>query len=408
MNMYVKYYLSGLNILLLAVLGSVCGYLFQDKVLFLKPFGDVFISLIKMLIIPIIFFTVLKATSLLGEHNKAIKLSVFSLLYFLGSSFLAGLLGVALSLYLQPGLGVGSLPQQFLSMSQDMKAAATTKIVTIWDFIFNMIPLNPVKAMADGNLLPVLFFSIFVGVALSYVKHKDKDNVIKSIDVYAEVFLWIIAKVMYLAPVAVFCLMAYLVATIGLNVIYLVGKLFLTVIMGHIIWVYGVLATLAMFSGKVSYFQFVKTIFPLQLIAFSTSSSLVSLPKNMETCTKLGADKKIMSLILPLGATLNMNGSALYYVVVTMFFAQMFQVDITFYTYILIALTAAFGSMATPGVPGLSLTIIMVILVAHVPLIGLPLIFAVDRILDMPITSVNVVGDTTATMLASRLFGESK
>lgn len=408
MNMYVKYYLSGLNILLLAVLGSICGYLFHDKVLFLKPFGDVFISLIKMLIIPIIFFTVLKATSLLGEHNKAIKLSVFSLLYFLGSSFLAGLLGVALSLYLQPGLGVGSLPQQFLSMSQDMKAAATTQIVTLWDFIFNMIPLNPVKAMADGNLLPVLFFSIFVGVALSYVKHKDKDSVIKSIDVYAEVFLWIIAKVMYLAPIAVFCLMAYLVATIGLNVIYLVGKLFLTVIVGHIIWVYGVLATLAMFSGKVSYFQFVKTIFPLQLIAFSTSSSLVSLPKNMETCTKLGADKKIMSLILPLGATLNMNGSALYYVVVTMFFAQMFQVDITFYTYILIALTAAFGSMATPGVPGLSLTIIMVILVAHVPLIGLPLIFAVDRILDMPITSVNVVGDTTATMLASRLFGESK
>lgn len=408
MNQYVKYYLSGINILLLAVLGGICGYFFHDKVLFLKPFGDIFISLIKMLIVPIIFFTVLKATSLLGEHNKAIKLSIFSLLYFLGSSFLAGLLGVALSLYFKPGIGVGSLPQQFLALSQDMQTAAATKIVTIWDFIFSMIPLNPVKAMADGNLLPVLFFSIFVGVALSYVKHKDKDSVIKSIDVYAEVFLWIIAKVMYLAPIAVFCLMAYLVATIGLSVVYLVGKLFLTVIVGHIIWVYGVLAIIAVLSGKVSYLQFIKTIFPLQLIAFSTSSSLVSLPKNMETCNKLGADKKIMSLILPLGATLNMNGSALYYVVVTMFFAQMFQVDITFYTYILIALTAAFGSMATPGVPGLSLTIIMVILVAHVPLIGLPLIFAVDRILDMPITSVNVVGDTTATVLTSRLFGASK
>ncbi|MDR0484703.1 MAG: dicarboxylate/amino acid:cation symporter [Alphaproteobacteria bacterium] len=406
MEKFLKIYNNAITIIVLAILGGFCGYIFGDKIFFLKPFGDLFINLIKMLIVPVVFFTVINATSNLNSHSNAVSLGGFTLIYYLCASTISGLLGVLLAYYLEPGIGVMKLPQEFLTLPKELQNVAASTNVGVWDFIFGMIPNNPIKALTEGNLLPILFFAIFVGVGISYSQNKNKDTLIKTIDAGSDIFMWMVKKIMFLAPIAVFCLIAYLVGSIGIEVVYLVAKLFLVIIIGLLIWVYVFLGGIASIFSNGSYFKFVKTIIPLQILAFGTSSSLVCLPKNMEVSEKLGASKEINNFVLPIGTTLHMNGSALYYSVVTVFFAQMFGVPLDFYTYILIAFTAALGAMATPGVPGLSLTIVMVLLVANVPLIGLPLIIAIDRILDMFITTTNVLGNTVYTTVAQRIFGK--
>lgn len=401
-----KYYNSVAGILILAVLGIIIGYVFGEDIVFLKPFGDLFISLIRMMLIPIIFFTLVNATASFNEHKNALHLGGFALIYFFVTSFLSGLFGVMIAYYLQPGYGIaGELPNELLTLSNDLKDVGNVKLLTFWDFVFNMIPNNVFKSLADGHVLPILFFAIFMGIGISYTKNENKKFVSNAISVINDVMMWMVAKIMYLAPIAVFSLMAYLVGFIGIEVVFLVSKLFAIIISGLIIWLYVVQALIVSTTTRVSYIKFIRTILPLQLLAFSTSSSLVSLPKNLEVCQKMGADSKIASFILPLGATLNMNGSAFYYCVVTVFFAQMFGVKLDMHLYILIPFVAALASMGTPGVPGLSMTIIMVMVVANVPLLGVPLIIAIDRILDMFITTVNVIGDTACVLISNRIFG---
>ena len=408
MDKLLKIYNNAFSIIILAIVGGVLGFYFKDQIFFLKPFGDLFINLIKMLLVPVIFFTVINATSTLNNHSNALQLGGFSFIYFFLTSFLSGILGVLLAYYFTPGLGITSLPKEFLTLPAELSHVGDTKMVGFWDFVFGMIPKNPIKSLTEGNLLPILFFAIFVGIGISYSNSKDKDILVKTVSASTDMFMWMVKKIMFLAPAAVFCLMAYLVGSIGVEVIYLVAKLFFVVILGLFIWIYIFLGGFVAVFSRVSYINFIKSILPLKLFAFSTSSSIVSLPKNMEACDNMGVSKDVSRFILPIGATLNMNGSSLFYSVVTVFFAQMFGVDIDLYTYILIAFTASLGSMATPGVPGLSLTVVMVMLVANVPLIGLPLIIAIDRVLDMFITTTNVVGDTSCAVIADRFFTKDK
>jgi Na+/H+-dicarboxylate symporter len=207
----------------------------------------------------------------------------------------------------------------------------------------------------------------------------------------------LIKSIMYLAPVGVFALMAYLLATTGLDILYTLLKLILVLILGLVFWIYGVLGLVIIFFTKVKYIDFIKKIIPLQLVAFSTSSSLASIPTNMSVCENLKVNQNVYRFTLPIGATIHMNGSALFYCVVTIFCANFFNIDLSFTTYLIMAVVAMLGSIATPGVPGLSLTVVMVLGVAGVPLAALPLIIAVDRVLDMFITVANAVGDTVAT-----------
>ncbi len=406
MNTFLKYYNSPVSIITLAFLGAISGLIFKENTYFLKPIGDLFINLIKMLLVPVIIFTVINATSKLNDHANALQLGVFGFIYFFITSFFAGCLGVFLAYYLSPGIGITSLPTEFLTLPANLSNINPNVKIGFWDFIFGMIPNNPFKAITEGNLLPILFFAIFLGIGVSYSKNKDKVVVINIVSATSDILMWMVKKVMLLAPIAVFSLMAYLLASIGIEIIYVVGKLFLVVIGGLFIWLYLVLAGSVGLFSKISYWSFVKHIIPLKIVAFSTSSSLVSLPKNIETCDKIGINHNISSFILPIGATLNMNGSSMFYSIVTVFFAQMFGVNLDMYTYFLIAITATLGSMATPGIPGLSLTVVMVMLVANVPLIGLPLIIAIDRILDMFITTVNVIGDTSCAVIADKVFAK--
>ena len=406
MNKLFKYYNTAASIIIFACLGIVAGLFLKDKIFFLKPIGDIFIYLIKMMLIPIVFFTLVNATARFNEHKNAIQLGGFSFLYFFTTSFLSALFGVLVVTFLTPGLGIGGLPSNFLATADNLKDLEGVKLGSFWDFISSMIPQNVFQSFSEGNILPILFFSIFLGIGISYVKSDYKTNLINNFAVINEVLLWMISKIMYLAPIAVFVLIAYLVGSIGLEIIFLLSKLFAIIIVGLLLWIYVFLGLFIQLFSNISYWKFVKTIVPLEVIAFSTSSSLVSLPKNLDTCKRFGVGADIARFMLPLGATLNMNGSSFYYCVLTLFFAQLFGVHIEPYTYFLIPFTAALASMGTPGIPGLSLTIVMVMIVANVPLIGIPLVIAIDRILDMFITTTNVVGDTCGVLIADRIFGK--
>jgi Na+/H+-dicarboxylate symporter len=400
-----KAYNSTTSILLLAILGGIFGFIFPNQVDYLKPIGMLFISLLKMLIVPIIFITVLHAIISIKSEHKIIKLAGFTFGYFFVSSLVAGVVGIIIALYLDIGYVNIQLPENFFDMGDNIKNLQNSvKPLSFWDFIFGIIPNNPFLAIVEGKLISVVLFAVFLGIGITNVKHESKQSFINGVAILNEALMFIIKKIMYLAPIATFCLMAYLLGTMGFDILYQVGKLIGVVVLAQGIWVYLFLATIVAVITKKSYLSFVKQILPLQIFAFSTSSSLVSLPKNMETCDKLGVKKTVSSFVLPLGATLNMNGSSLFYAVVTIFFANMFGVSLTFGDYFLIALIATLGSMATPGVPGLSLTIVMVMVAVNVPIIGLPLIFAIDRILDMFTTTVNVIGDTSAAVIANEVI----
>ncbi len=401
LSKYITFYKSTTNIFILLILAILFGFYYADYTSYLKPFGDVFISLIKMMLIPVVLFSIINSTSNINKHSQALKIGSFALIYFFVSCFIAGLFGAILALYLQPGSGVVNLPSNLFGITEDVKSMSVSGL-NFWDFIFNLIPLNPAKAISDGKLLPILFFALFFGIAVSYINNNKKEIFIDSISVINDSLMWMISKIMYLSPIAIFCLISYLIGNLGLEILFLLTKLFIVLILACILWIYVFLGIFIILFSNITYINFVKNTFSLILFAFSTSSSMVSLPKNFTTCDSLKINQNTSRFILPLGANLNMNGSAFYYTIMTIFFAQMFQIPIDTHTIILIALTASIGAMATPGIPGASLTIIMVMMVANVPLIGIPIFFTIDRILDMFITTVNVVGDTVCCAIADK------
>lgn len=406
MKYCLRLYNSSLGIIVGALLGIICGYLFPHYVVFFKPLGDIFISLIKMMLAPIILVTLIYSIASLGKVNKSFRIAVFAIFYFTLMSFLAGTLGIIFANFFHPGLGLGELPKSFFSETEALKYQSNAVPLSFWSFIINIIPPNPFKSLSEGNIMQIIFYAVFVGLGISYVNNKYKDIFLQNFSVLNDVVLWIIAKIMFLAPIAVFSLMSYWVASVGLHILVLVGKLFIVVLFAGFVWIYGVLGLVVILFSKVRYGEFLKKIIPVQLISLSTSSSLVSLPVNIKACETMKLDSALYSFMLPLGANLHMNGSAIYYCSITIFFAQMFNVPLDISTYILIALMATIGSMATPGIPGLSLVVIMVLMVANVPLIGIPLIFAIDRVLDMFVTTINVVGNTTAVAVADKYLSD--
>lgn len=401
---FVNYYKSTTSILLLCLLGIILGYYYGDGAILLKPIGDLFIALIKMMLIPIVLFAIIQSMSSLQNHSSAFKIGSFALLYFFLSGFISALFGIMLANFMEPGVGLSSLPKDLFASSEEVQNMAKNTSISLSKFLFNIIPNNPFDSIAKSSLLQIVFFGIFFGIALSYVKNDKKQIVVDGVVVINDTLMWMIDKIMYLAPLAIFSLMSYLVANIGLDLVFLLAKLFVVIILACFIWIYVILGLCVVLFSKVSYLDYVKTTAPLSMFAFSTSSSMVSLPKNMETCDKLGVSKETSRFILPIAANMNMNGSAFYYTIVTIFFAQIFNVDLSIETIFLMAFIASFGAMATPGVPGASLTIIMVMVVANVPLIAIPIFFAIDRILDMFITMVNVLGDTVCSLIADKVI----
>jgi len=391
----------GFQILLAMCAGIIVGIFMGPKAHVFAPLGELFIQLIKMLVIPLVAISIISGSASLGATKSAGKIGIGTIVYYIGTTAFAVILGLLLGEIFKPGSGLDIENIKHL-FSTDKQIPAVDK--NFWDAIIAIIPANPIKSLVDGNILQIIIFCLFFGIGVSTLKKYKRDSVIKGCNYITEALIWMIKIVMYTAPIGVFGLMADSVGTFGYDILILVMKLF--VVYSAAIIIHGLVfypIMLKLFS-KISIKRFFSKMLKAQIVALSTSSSMATLPVNMEICEKeLGVSKETTSFVLPLGATINMDGNAIYYALVAVFFAQMFGVDLTMADYVAIILTATIGSIGQAGVPGPTLLVVAVLLSANIPIIGLPLLYALDRIFDMMRTALNITGDASCAVIIDRL-----
>lgn len=391
----------GFQIILAMCVGIIVGIFMGPKAHIFAPLGEIFIQLIKMLVIPLVAISIISGSASLGATKSAGKMGVGTFFYYMGTTAFAVILGLILGEIFKPGSGLDI--ENVRHLFSDATQVAVEKR-SFWDIIISIIPANPIKALVDGNILQIIIFCLFFGIGVSTLKKHKRNSIIKGCNFITEALIWMIKIVMYTAPIGVFGLMADSIGSFGYDILILVMKLFivyLAAIIIHGIIFYPIM--LKLFS-KMSIKHFFSKMLKAQIVALSTSSSMATLPVNMEICEKeLGVSKETTSFVLPLGATINMDGNAIYYALVAVFFAQMFGIDLSVANYVAIILTATIGSIGQAGVPGPTLLVVAVLLSANIPIMGLPLLYALDRIFDMLRTALNITGDASCAVIIDRL-----
>lgn len=347
--------------------------------------GSIFVASLKMIVVPLVFVSLVVGTCSLNDTSTLGRLGGKSIGMYLMTTAIAITLAISFALLVGPGEGLNLDTQQTYAAKEAPGLAQV---------IINMFPTNPISSMAEGNMLQVIVFALLFGIAMALAGKPGERLAEVFVDINA-VIMRLVVILMNLAPYGIFCLMAKLFTTIGYETIFSLLKYFLLVIfvlLLHGLVVYAIL--LKSLTGLNPVF-FYKKMRDAALFAFSTSSSGATLPVTMETATKkLGVKNSIASFTLPMGATLNMDGTAIMQGVATVFIAQVFAVDLTVSDYLMVILTATLASIGTAAVPGVGLVMLaMVLQQVGLPVEGIALILGVDRLLDMTRTAVNVTGD---------------
>ncbi len=399
------------QILLGMLFGGIAGFIFQSQITELKPVGTAFIRLIQMIVVPLVLASLVSGTASLGDIKKMKRIGSKTLLYYLLSTAFAITVGLILANIFQPGSGLS--PDVQARLMESYRGAAGEKVsavqenLSVVDTFLNMIPANPVEALSGGNMLQVIFFAIFTGIALTMIPTEKADPVIKVFDGIFEAMIKIVVVVIEIAPYGVFALIADAVGSFGLEILASLLKYSLVTMGGLLIMIFLYPFVQKIFSG-ISPLAFARGIRPAQLVAFSTSSSGATLPVTMEVCEdNLGVSKEVASFVLPLGATVNMDGTALYQGVAAMFIAQVYGIPLDIGAQLTIVLTATLASIGTAAAPGVGILMLVIVLKqVGIPLEGIALILAVDRLLDMFRTAVNVTSDATASTIVAATEGQ--
>ncbi|HGY5295683.1 TPA: dicarboxylate/amino acid:cation symporter [Aeromonas salmonicida] len=391
----------GFQVVVAMVLGALVGAFMGEQASIFAPLGTLFIQLIKMLVIPLVAVAILSGAANLGASPAAGKIGVTTLVFFLGTSALAVLLALVMGQIFKPGVGVefGSMASMFTGDYAD-KGALPDAVSTL----LGMIPTNVFQSLNEANILQILVFCMFlVGIALAKQPRERAKPLVDGLNTLVDAFVWMINKVMLIAPLGVFGLMAEAIGTYGFDVLTLVLKLFVVYVAAILIFgfvVYPLLIVLFSNTPVRKYFSAMKK---PQIVAFSTASSMATLPVNMETCEHdLKVTNATASFVLPLGATINMSGNAIYYGLVAIFFAQVYNIDLSMGAWAAIIVTSTLGAIGQAGVPGPSFLVVAVLLAAGIPIEGLPLLFALDRLFDMIRTALNITGDAACAVIVDR------
>lgn len=386
------------KILIGMILGVVVGAILGEKAELIKPLGTLFINAIKMLIVPLVFCSLVVGITSMKDIRKMGRISIKTIVIYLVTTAIAIAIGLILSTLLHPGDGLDVM----------QKAAVEGKAApSLVSTIVGLIPTNPVGALASGNILQIIVFAIGLGVALAMIGKKG-EAAISVFESLAEAMYKLTEIVMKFAPIGVFALMAWVAGKYGLTVLLPLVKVIGTVYLGAAIIIVVFYSLLLKSVGRLNPIHFLKGIKNPLAIAFTTSSSSGTLPATIKASRdELGVSKSVASFVLPLGATINMDGTALYQGVCAVFIAQAFGVDLAFYDYITIILTATLASIGTAGVPGAGLVMLSLVLTSvGLPLEGLSIVAGIDRILDMARTVVNVCGDMMVSTLVAKSEGE--
>ncbi|MBN8511863.1 MAG: dicarboxylate/amino acid:cation symporter [Rickettsiales bacterium] len=374
------------------ILGITFGVYFPQHVETIKPIGTVFLRLIKMVIVPLLFFSLVSGITGMRDPNSIGRVARKSVLAYLGTTLLAVTFGLGVAFVMEPGKGI------VLEMGKVSEKAGQADF-DLLQFFIEIVPSNIFQAFTDSNVLQVVFFSIFTGVIINSMD-SAADPIRNFIHSSAKIVLKMISWVVQMSPYAAFALTAWVIGTQGIEVLYTLGKLVQAIVLAFILQyaIYGLIIIL--FCG-LSPIPFYRKSVEYQMIAMSTGSSKASLATTMQVCrSRLGVSESSTSFVLPLGASINMNGLSIKLGLSVIFFAQVMGVDLSASDYLIIILTGTLGSIGGAGIPG-SFIIMLPILLTSIglPIEGVALLVGVDRVLDLLSTTINITGDAAITLL---------
>ncbi|MDO6619870.1 MULTISPECIES: dicarboxylate/amino acid:cation symporter [unclassified Shewanella] len=378
-------------------LGILAGVALGESAVILKPLGDLFISAIKMLVAPLVFCAIVVSITSLGSQANLKRLSFKTLGMFMFTGTMASFIGLAIGSSFDMG---GSL-ELATSEVRDRDIPGFAQV------LLNMIPVNPFASLAEGKVLQIIVFAALVGIAINAVGEKA-EPLKRTIEAGSEVMFELTRMVLKLTPIGVFGLMAWVVGEYGLSTLLPLGKFIVAIYVAaliHIIFVYG---GLVKFAAGLSPVQFFRKAMPAQLVAFSTASSFGTLPASSKCTESMGVSKRYSAFVLPLGATMNMDGcGGIYPAIAAIFIAQIYGIPLDMTDYMLIAVTATVASVGTAGVPGSAMVMLTVTLgVVGLPLEGIAFIAAIDRVIDMIRTATNVTGDMMTAVVVGKSEGQ--
>lgn len=380
-----------IQIVIAFILAIIVGLIFGDDAKHVQPLGDLFLRLIKFIIVPLILSTIIVGVTSAGDVKKLGRLGGKTFTYYLATSFIAISLGLLAGFIFSPGTGAD------VTITEEVTANETEGVVQT---LLNIIPTNPIESLVNGDMLQIIFFAIFIGIGIILIGEKGAP-VAQFFDGFAEIMYRVTGIVMLIVPLGIFGLLAPIVGEYGLSVLLPLMKLIVAMLITCLVHAGIIYATAVKTLGKMNPLTFFKGIFPAAAVAFSTSSSAGTLPVTMKnTEENLGVSKETSSFVLPLGATINMDGTAIYQGIAVVFIAQYFDITLTFGQIGMVALVATLASIGTAGVPGAGMVMLTMVLAAvNLPLEGIALIAGIDRILDMMRTSVNIMGDASAAVV---------
>ncbi|RAU19413.1 dicarboxylate/amino acid:cation symporter [Nitrincola tibetensis] len=387
------------KILIGMVLGAITGSIMGPNAEVLKPLGTLFLNAIRMLIVPLVFCSLVVGITSMQDTRKMGRIGVKSIVLYLGTTAVAITIGLGLGFIFTPGAG--------LDMTAPVVAEAAKEAPTLVETLLNMIPTNPINSLAAGNILQIIVFALGLGIALTLSGEIAKPA-IAVFESLAEAMYTLTGLVMKLAPYGVFGLMAWVAGTYGLEILLPLIKVITVVYIGCIIHVVVFYSGLISVVGRLNPLNYLKGIVSPAAVAFTTTSSAGTLPVSIKAAQEeLGVSKGISSFVLPMGATINMDGTALYQGVCALFIAQAFGIELEMSDYIVIIATATLASIGTAGVPGTGIIMLSLVLTTvGLPIEGLAIIAGIDRILDMARTTVNVCGDLMVSTLVAKSENE--
>lgn len=382
------------------VLGVVVGFLWGPGAESIKIVGDIFIAFIKMLVVPLIFFSLVSGVAAIGDLRKFGAIGWRALLLFVVTGQIAVWLGLFMGTMIQPGIGVDT---SMIDMGVIPEPTPTS-----WrDMLLGVVPASPVQVMADVNVLPLIVFSLLLGVGI-LMAAEDGKPVQKVFDSGAIIMQKVTMVVMELTPFGVFALMAWVAGTLGMDALVALSKLVALNYAGCLLIIFVMYSAMIKFIAKLPVVDFFRGIIDAMAVSYSTASSNATLPVTLRCAERnLGVSNSVAAFVVSLGATINMNGTAMYLGLATLFGAQIFGVELSWAQYGLIALLGTLGAIGAAGIPGAGLIMMALVFGAvGVPLETIAFVAGVDRIMDMMRTTTNVSGDAAVALTVASMTGE--
>lgn len=380
------------------VLGVLTGIIVGPNAHYLKPVGTAFLGLLNMLVVLLVFSSMTVGVTSINDMRKLGRVGLKTILLYMGTTAIAIVFGLIAAKLINPGIGLG------LNHGTDIKIDETPEIINIF---LNLVPSNPIGSLASGNILQVIVFSIFLGLGINFAGERGKP-IARALESLSEVMFAMTAMVMNLAPYGIFAIMAWVAGTFGFGILYPLLKLvfahYITCIF-HLVVVFG---GILMFMAKVKVIPFFKGMTDAITIAASTTSSSATLPAALHCVEEnLGVPKNIASFILPLGSTINMNGTAIFQGIAAVFIAQAYGIELSWTSLLVIVVTATLSAVGCAGIPGGGLVTLSIVLGSvGLPLEGIAIVAGIDRLRDIIGTVVNILGDGIVAVYVAKSEGE--